>query len=166
MARGRGRTIDYKVWLAIPSSNATVSTNTTTGGGSLAFSGPGTILRCRGFVQAHFDATVQVGDILGLTFALGIVSTDAATVGATVLPDPTADADYPWLWWGDMILRSELAAGPGAWGISAQRLEVDTKAMRRFKPNESLIWVMQSSIASGAPATEVSFGQTRVLIGT
>ena len=112
------------------------------------------------------DATMQVGDTIAFAFGLGIVSTDAFTAGAASFPDPFGDVDYPWLWHGTMFLRSELAAGVNAWGMSAQRLEVDTKAMRRFKPSESLGWIVESATVAGAPATEVTVGFTRVLIGT
>jgi len=161
MAR-RGKTIDYKEWASVPGSSATLSTNTTTVLGSLAFAAPGTILRCRGFISALFNNTVQVGDILRLTFGLGIVSTDA--VAAVAVPDPDAEPEFPWLWWGQIFLDSQ--AAPEAWGIGAQRYEVDTKAMRRFKPGTSLVWVMESTDAAGAPATNVRIGRTRVLIGT
>ena len=165
--RGSGRVIDFKAWNSILRSEQSVSTNgTILGGGVLSFAGPATILRCRGFVQAHFDATAQVSDAISLTFGLGLVSSDAATLGATAMPDPGGNADYPWLWWGSMRLRSELAAGPsGGFGIAAQRLEIDTKAMRRVKPEMSLVMVVEVASASGAPETIIEFGQIRVLVG-
>ena len=111
------------------------------------------------------DPTKQVADTIGITWGLGIVSTDAATLGATALPDPAGDSDFPWLWWGDMFLRSHNAGHEEAWGLSAQKLEVDTKAMRRVKPSESLIWVVETSTIAGAPNTFLDFGVTRVLVG-
>ncbi len=127
---------------------------------------PATILRCRGYVQAYLDATRQVGDIMVVTAALGIVSTDAFNLGATAFPDPADEPAYPWLWWGQMTLESTLAAGDDAWGLSAQRLEVDTKAMRRWKPDETLTWVFQTTQVAGAPVTIIVNSDTRVLIGT
>ncbi len=162
--RGSGRVIDFKAWGLIPLLSADVSTDGTTQGASLVFTSPGTILRVRGYVQAHFDLTVQVGDEMKITFGLGIVSTDAFDAGA--VPDLGSEADYPWLWWGEIFLRSELAAGPSAWGISAQRVEVDSKAMRRFKPGQNLAWQAQTTGATGAPVMSITFGRTRVLVGT
>ncbi len=142
MAR-RGRTIDYKEWREVPSATQDISADGTFGNGILNFTAPGTILRCRAFVQAHFDSTVQTGDQIKLTFGLGIVSADAAALGPTAMPDPLGDIEYPWLWWGAMFLASEQAApSNGGWGPQAQRIEVDTKAMRRFKPEEALTWVI------------------------
>jgi len=165
MAR-RGKTIDYKEWRSITGLSGAISTDTTTGGGALGFTAPGTILRARGRVMAFFDESQQVGDIITLTWGLGIVSTDAVAAGAASMPDPADEPEYPWLWWGDMDLASNLAAGVNAWGISAQQLEVDTKAMRRIKPGQSLVWIVQSTGAAGTPVTQLEIGQTRVLIGT
>ena len=164
--RGGGKVIDFKTWALIPASSASITTNTTTSGNGLTSSQTSTILRCRGYVQGMLDATKQVGDQMILTFGLGLISSDAFAVGATAFPDPDGDGSYPWLWWGQMTLRSELAAGAESWGTSAQRLEVDTKAMRRFNADKTLVWVVQSTSAAGAPATNINIGTTRVLIGS
>jgi len=168
VARGhRGRTIDYKGWLGIAALDApSITTATTSKGASLAFTAPATILRCRGYVQANFDATQQIADTMGIAFGLGIVSSDAVAAGAGSLPDPFGDADYPWLWWQSMFLRSEIAAGVHAWGLSAQRIDVDTKAMRRVKPGQSLVMVFETATVVGAPVTAITVGFMRVLIGT
>ena len=103
MTRHSGRIIDYKAWDAIPSLATDVSTDTTIQGGAIAFTQSATILRCRGFVQASFDETAQVGDLLVLIWGLGIISKDAFAAAAT--PDPASDPEYPWLWWGSMELH-------------------------------------------------------------
>ena len=135
-------------------------------GGILTFAEPATILRCRGFCQASFDATMQVGDSIDVTWGLGIVSADAAAVGASAVPDPETDPEYPWLWWDSMQLRSNLAAGVNAWGLSAQRIDIDTKAMRWVKPQQALLLVAQIGTIAGAPVTDLEFGNIRVLVGT
>ncbi len=167
MAR-QGKTIDRKEWNATPSLTVEVSTDGTHEGGLLNFSIPGTILRIRGYVSAIFDESSQVGDKMTVTFALGMVSTDAKDVGATALPDPGGEPEYPWLWWGQLRLDSFSTNGlPSAsWGPAAQRMEVDSRAMRRFKPRESLVWVVERADAGGAPVTIITTGSTRVLIGT
>ncbi len=163
---GGGRVIDFKAWLALGAGSASVSTNATQGGTKLDFASPGTILRIRGSVYASLDATQQVGDEMTVTWAVGMVSTDAAAVGATALPDPADEPEYPWLWWYQMNLFSSLAAGVNAWGTSAQLKEIDTKAMRRFKPGQSLVLFSQTTAATGAPVTRIRQNSTRVLIGT
>jgi len=168
MARRGGRTIDYKEWAFMPFADmSTITANgTTLSAGVLPFVRAATILRCRGFVQANFDETQQVGDRMILTWGLGIVSTDASIAGSASMPDPAGEAEYPWMWWNTLVLRSNLAAGINSWGSSNQRLDIDTKAMRRVKPGQSLVMVIEASGASGAPVTEVITSQIRVLIGT
>ncbi len=169
MARGRrpGRVIDFKQWTAAPGLISTISTATTFSSGALSFTSPATILRVRGYVQAMFDATKAAGDRLILTWGLGIVSTDAFTAGAGSLPDPASEPEYPWMWWGEMRLESQLAGPDGdAWGTANQRLEVDTKGMRRVKPGQTMVMVGQSTNVAGAPATLIDVGQMRTLIGT
>ena len=168
MARRQGgRTIDFKEWAGIPSLINEIGANATILGGSLAFTAPATILRARGRLYAQFDETVQVGDRIIVTFGLGIVSTDSYTVGSTAMPDPGGEPEYPWLWWGQVMLEAGVAAGhSGGFGPTAQQLEVDTKAMRKIKPGQSLAWVWELAGAAGSPVTIVSQGETRVLIGT
>jgi len=166
MAR-QGRRIDFKQWHHIAiSSGQSGATDGTLQSNGFAFDGPATILRARGYVQAIFDATQQVGDAAKYTFGLGIVSTDAFSAGAASMPDPEGEPDYPWLWWGQMFMKSQVAAGVNAWGTSAQRLEVDTKAMRRVQPGKTICYVCQITGAAGAPVSDITFGSTRILIGT
>ena len=165
----RGRKIDFKQWDAISSLTQTESTNVTFSGAVLSFLIPATLLRFRGWIGGNFSGTIAAGDVMRFTAALAILSTDAFSLGATAFPDPAGEPEYPWIWWGSMRLTTQVSSatktGEG-WGIPQQRIEVDSKAMRRIKPGESLVWVGQSSEAAGAPTTEMSFGQTRVLIGT
>ncbi len=166
--RARGKTIDYKTWFSIPGLVASVSTNTTTLSGGLSFSEAATILRIRGYVAAFFDETMQPNDRIILTFGLGIVSTDAfSDIGATAVPDPLADSGYPWLWWNEIRLDSFVTvSGTRAWGPTAQRLEVDTKAMRKVKPAETVCMVIETTSATGAPVTLIDIGAMRLLLGT
>ncbi len=119
-------------------------------------------------IQAVMDSTVEVGDTMTTNLGLGIFSTDAVLAGAASLPDPGAEFDYPWLWYGGMTLRSSLASGvPGStWGPGSQSLEIDTKAMRKVKPGQSLVMVMEHTAVNGAPVVDFDMPVLRVLIGT
>ncbi len=166
MARRPGKTIDFKQWRSIASTNFTGSVNAVFVGPRMDFVDPATILRARSKYMVLFDPTKQVADQMTVTLALGVVSTDAAGLGSTAMPDPVSDSDYPWLWWGTTVLESQIAAGEDAFGSTVQLVEVDTKAMRRVKPKQSLVWVAEMSGAAGAPVTKVFMHQTRVLVGT
>ena len=164
----RQKKIDFKSWAGIPSLQTDISTDTTTLGPSLVFTGPATVLRIRGYVSGHFDSTVMVDDDIVLTFAMGVISTDAFSAGAGSVPDPAGEPEYPWVWYHQMTLFAESTMGLGthAWGLGAQRAEIDSKAMRKMKPGQNLAFICQSAGASGAPTTTLNFGLTRVLVGT
>ena len=100
-------------------------------------------------------------------FGLALLSTDAVTLGATAVPDPSAEPEYPWIWYGQasMFAMTTLALGGNATAFS-ELLTIDSKAMRKVKPGETLTIVGQYVNVSGNPAMRVASGQTRVLIGT
>ena len=171
MARPRGRSpgfqrkIDFKQWNAAPGLTAEVRTTTLTVGGLLSFSSPATILRWRSYWSGILDETRQIGDEMLLIYAIGVFSTDAVVAGA--LPDPIQEPEYPWVFWDEMVLNSfSISDARAPWGPGAQRREVDSKALRKVKPGESLVYVVQSADVSGAPVTLIDVGQLRVLIGT
>ncbi len=162
-----GRKIDFKNWDAIPGLVQELSTPQTFQGGALNFAIPATILRMRGGVQASFDESVQAGDRATLAFGLAVVSTDAFSAGA--VPDPASEPEYPWLWWGVIELECTIVTANWTafpWGSGAMRLPVDSKAMRKIKPGESLTWVAQAAVMTGSPTVIAKFEQTRTLIGT
>ena len=162
----RAKKIDFKQWDALPSISLALDTATTIIGGSFAFSIPATILRIRGMLLVTLDNAAE-GDDTFLTAALGMVSSDAAALGATAMPDPGSEPEYPWLWWASIPLfatQSITGVDPSFSTVSgAARLEVDSKAMRKVKPGESLIWVFQGT---DTVLKDLDVGQTRVLIGS
>ena len=167
--RSAGRRIDFKQWTEMSGQSTTISSDITTLLGTpLDFLEPGTILRCRGAVQAGFDATVQVNDEIDLTFGLGIISTNASNGAVAGMPGPAGQVSFPWLWWGTIHLKSTLASGvPGSGsGSGFWRLDIDTKAMRKIKPFESLVMLCQSEASAGAPVTSLVLHNMRILIGT
>ena len=168
MARGRGKTIDYKEWSFIPEATTTVSTDTTlVVSGSLAINQSLTVLRTRcPDLLIQMDATKQVGDFIRIAIGLGIFTQDVITLGASAMPDLADEANHPWLWWGEWTLRSEVAAGTDNLGTSVVRTSMDSKAMRRIKGSGfGMIWVAQTTGASGAPVVNISIANTRVLVG-
>ncbi len=158
-----GKKIDFKSWSAVPGLSANISADSTfLASGFLSFLVPATILRVRGAVQAGFRTSgLTIADEASIVFGLGIFSTDAVVAGAGSLPDPSQEPDYPWMWYGEIILMAPVADFTPP--LTVQRLEVDTKAMRKVKPGESLVVVVQTQ---GAVAVDVSFGDIRVLVGT
>jgi len=171
MARGRtfvrtGKKIDFKQWDGIPGLIAEVTGTSTTLAGALSFTTPATLLRFRGYVGAMFDETMQAGDQMDLVFGLAIISTDAFNAGPGGVPDPASEPEFPWIWWKGMRLDAFSASAQNAYGSTNQRYEMDSKAMRKIKPGETVVMVTQVAGAIGAPVTLLDIGQIRVLIGT
>ncbi len=165
MARRQGRKIDFKSWVPIFSISLVISSDSTVQGAAVAFTGPGTILRCRGRILVALDESHVLGDKAKLAVGLGITSTDAFNAGAGSMPDPASDVDYPWLFWDEVHLNATAAADDQAFGGIVREIMVDSKAMRKVKPGEALSWVVQYADIVGTPVMDVMIGQTRVLIG-
>ena len=106
------------------------------------------------------------GDRAIVTIGLGITSSDAFVNGAGSMPDPAGDPGYPWLYWSDSWLLAEVAAAEhDTEGSAVYRMQVDTKAMRKVKPAETLSWVVQLSGLVGAPTVHINIARLWVLIG-
>ena len=102
MPAPRGGSRMVKSWDG-PNLTATVEfTGSATGlpGARLEFTRARTLLRLIGQFSAYMDPSgAAAEDSAAITFALGVISTDAIQLGATAVPDPMAESDYPWLYW-------------------------------------------------------------------
>jgi len=134
----------------------------------LALSGPFTVIRMLGEYTIHptGGGTFAAVDACAVNVAIGVVSSDAAAVGASAVPDPTGEPDYPWLYWASHPISFVVATAdqnnPGA----ALRHSFDIHSMRKIKPRESLIMVAEYADLSGTPPMTIDAGQTRVLVAT
>jgi len=98
-----------------------------------------TIVRIRGELAVWLPLSTSVGDgWTTFSAGIGIVTADAFAVGATAMPGPATDADWKgWLWHhsGASLIgleTTEVGRGP----LSAVRIPIDTKAMRKVSLNE------------------------------
>ncbi len=167
MARTRsrgGRRPDYQ-WVGL-----TVFTKITMSSAAAFFAGSsnlggaitGTIARVRGDCLAVLD--VGAADDSAVAAVGLIVGTDAAvSVGSNAFPSPVSDLDAEWLWHSFFALRTVTATQTSDLGGQARVKEIDSKAMRKFKPNENLVAVAATTIQSGTPTVDI-IGAFRVLI--
>jgi len=168
MARNFALRRRNRQWGGLPGVLFTFTSAGTQQSPRLDFAAPRTIVRMLGDVVVQFGSNAIVaGDAAVLTLAIGIVSTDAAILGATAMPDPADEPDYPWLFWKSVPMFSSdsiASAGEltGAAG-SSERVRVDVKSQRMVKPGQSLTWVGQYVDDTGTPAVVANIGQTRVL---
>jgi len=144
--------------------------NATVGGSRIDAATSLTILRMIGEYVITPTGVIVAGDQARICMAIGIVSTDAASLGATALPDPGDEPDYPWLYWREHAFHFGAAAsgtaGEGAQGAGGSvRESFDIRSMRRMKPRESLTWVFQYVNGVGLPPLQMFAAGPRVLTG-
>ena len=166
MSNGRHAVRKAKQWSQLLGFSGPFVASTTGIGTSLDFTEPATVIRMLGdvLIISTPGGTFVQGDQCGLTVAIGVVSTDAVGVGATAMPDPSSEPEFPWLFWKDSHFILEAAppdlGSPGG----AVRFSFDIRSMRKIKPRESLVWVFQYEDLAGAPPYTVSTGLVRVLL--
>ena len=157
-----------KHWHFIPSLEFALTAAGTNVGGNLQLDGPFTVLRMLGSFLCTNSGTVVAGDAVNITIGIGVVSADAIAGGATTLPDPNGEPDYPWLYWEDVALFFRASGSPGLEeGPGANVLtKFDIKSMRKIKPREGLVVVLSYTDNAGTPPIQVQFNRTRVLVAT
>ena len=162
--RGGGRRPDYQ-WVGLPVFAAVTLSSTAAnflGSSNLGVSITGTIARIRGDVSVYMDVgAADDSAVFGVGLIVG--NDDAVSVGSTAFPSPVSDLDADWIWHSFLSMRSLTATQGADFGGQARHREIDSKAMRRFKPNENLVAVGAVTIQSGSPTVDV-MGAFRVLL--
>ena len=164
MARQRssGRRADY-AWAG--ASFFRVAQTTGGSANSVAIlNGPGTIVRTRGEILGMMDVGAA-GDTAVLGFGIIIIDDDAFAAGAGSIPSPVLDTPADWLWHGWMPLRSETGTQSDDQGSHVGRLTIDSKAMRRVKQNDNVVFVGDVNILAGTPTVDWAVG-CRTLLAT
>ncbi len=130
----------------------------------LSFDEGWTIIRLLGeYTVAPSGATAQ-GDSAAIGVGIGVFSSDAVAAGAGSVPEPVNEAEYPWLYWADhRFFFGGTSVDPSPASASVRRA-FDVKSMRKVKPRESLVMVVNYVDITGAPPLDFIGGGTRVLI--
>ncbi len=168
MANGsRSGTRMSKQWGGLSSGTSSLTGDgTSIISGSLAFLESSTILRMIGEYLICGDSTAPVAaDGVVLTVGIGVFSTDAVTAGSASMLDPGDEPEFPWLYWAAHSLFFPDTSQNVSLGARAVRRDFDVRSMRKMKPRESLVAVVQYANVAGNPPLRVQWGQTRVLVG-
>ena len=154
-----------KLWGSFPGLSVSLTANGTFAGPVLDASAPQTVLRMLGEYVIAPDAATVNQDCADVGVGIAVVSTDAATLGATALPDPASEPDYPWLYWATHpFFFNQTGVDPN--GAYAQgRFSFDIRSMRKMKARESLVLVVEYVDVAGAPPLQFVSATTRVLLG-
>ncbi len=162
----RGGTRMQKQWASLGGVSASMVGNGISIGVPLSQGVPLTVMRMIGEYAATFDTAPVAQDQCTITVGIGVVSTDAATLGTTAMPDPFDEVDFPWLYWNSHVLfaaDTSLVSGSEA---ASFRVAYDIRSMRKLKPRESLIMVAQYTNGAVDPPVQFQSAQSRVLIAT
>ena len=133
-------------------------------GGELALDESYTVIRMLGEYVIVPGAAPVANDHALIGIGIGVVSSDAAAVGGTAMPDPVDERGFPWLYWAVHAFNFlNTSTDPSSAGGSI-RQRFDIKSMRKIKRSESLVMVAQYTNGNGNPALDFSPSITRVLI--
>jgi len=149
------------VWsdILVRGAGATNGAAKTTGGVEalgVSIGGGVTLIRSRGTAIVHFDPT-SIGDLMMVGLGLGVYSSDAFAVGSTAMPGPLSDADYDWIWHQVFTFGPAFSATEDGNDIGENLvIEVDSKAMRKIKPNQAIGWIAEGDILSGGGTFDFS----------
>jgi len=98
-------------------------------------------------------------------FGIAIVSENAAGVGITAIPTPIADEDWDgWMVHRTGSLIAISSAVPSEW-VSvnvSERVELDSKAMRKFKQTDVMVAVLD--VEESGTAAMRAFLRSRILV--
>ena len=111
------------------------------------FSEQTTIVRTRGQISVFPAALTADVEIVG-AIGIAVVSDEARIAGVASVPEPFTDADWGgWLVWRSFSYRFEFADATGV-NFPNWSFEIDSKAMRKISPSESLVVIAESQAGS------------------
>ena len=123
-------------------------------------------------LRTHFSFAAwligALGDGIGVQWALGIKIVPKGT-GSTTLVSPLSEAEGDWFVHRTGVLSySELVADAiQSSGMSGQRVEVDSKSMRKLKPGQQIQISVSQVTISGLTGASLRWAcQPRFLLGT
>ena len=125
-----------------------------------------TIVRTRGELLYALTLVTTANDGFDtVAFGVCIVSENAFAVGITAIPTPFTDASWDGWMVHNMTAAFQPVAGDsvGELGSSANRIDIDSKAMRKFKATDVLVGVLETDGEVGA-ATITAKLNSRLLL--
>ncbi len=146
---GHTSTVAHKQWTGLSGniSSMDIAANTVALGSIGLLTGlPITLLRLRGSWFIELDETAVNERV---TVAVGIISVSENAFGVggvTAVPAPITDSSEDWIWWDAATVSSgDSAAIVNTHTLGQQRM-IDSKAMRKLKPGDTLAFVAESSV--------------------
>ena len=114
-------------------------------------SGSTTLIRMRGEVLLQMvSASAALDGFKQLAIGIGIVSGDAFGIGSTAIPGPRTDSTWGgWLWYWTGTMQASSASVTSVEGSQVARIPIDSKAMRKISPNETIFGAIEAETEVG-----------------
>ena len=114
-----------------------------------------TIVRLRGHGFIHMDAGAALDSVV-VGVGLIVSPIEAFSAGVGSVPTPLADMEAPWIWHDLFVLGPAVTATDDGGDLSRNvQFTIDNKAMRKFRANEELAFVMETDVLAGTPTVDV-----------
>ena len=128
---------------------------------------PLTLIRVRGSIGMWLEVVGSIGDgFTRVSVGIGIVTTDAFSTGVGAMPGLISDPNWGgWLYYQALgpFIGLSVTEGDNTSELAQVRVPIDTKAMRKIKPNETIFGMVSASAEVGA-ATMSFVADTRMLV--
>ena len=127
-----------------------------------------TVIRTRGFFDVRLTLATSANDRMSGAFGIGIASLAAVTAGIASVPTPfTEQAAENWLYWqGFTVAGAQAFSAGGGPGMEQAgtffRFEIDSRAMRKFAPDQALYAAAEIGAEVGTASCAV-FHDSRML---
>jgi len=112
-----------------------------------------TITRIRGVLTFTLNTIAALANGFRFTYGIGIVSSDAFSVGVTAIPNPQDDMDWPWMYHGFTSMLSPTGTLSDIGSAAVVRIPVDVKAMRILNLNEVVFMAVDAAEVGSATAS-------------
>ena len=122
-----------------------------------------TIMRTRGLFHAYLTSATAAGD--GFTGAMGIivVTAQAFAAGAASMPSPVNELESNgWFYHQFLSVHAGEAGGLSGGPEGSQRVDVDSKAMRKFDDQQRVVAILEVT-ETGTAAMNINF-DSRMLV--
>lgn len=121
---------------------------------SFSFGNAGTLTRMRGFWTAELDAAAGSAENCLIRAGIMKVSSNAATAGIGSVPNPFDDPQEDWIWVGHLYVSTGSAfSGASTFDHEVATEVIDSKAMRKVKISENLVFVASVVVSDDATGT-------------
>jgi len=120
-----------------------------------------TLVRIRGQVFARLGSNGEAqSDLILISHAIMVVDAKQFAIGITAMPLPITDNSEDYLWYGSQYVGNNAFGTPltAPSSYTADRLLVDSKAMRKITLNQVLVIVSEMVQLSGTAGADVQCG--------